>query len=157
MTYRERLIESLTKAGFQRLYNANIFDKAQKAREERAIILRKRIERRERRASQNKVQRSNVVKCRDLMIGDWIQDKHGFRFYIVGIGEDYAYATFEENEGDLWEFDNEIEPCYGIPLDEVREQVEAVTEITAEFDYLHEFQQYLRVTGQREEANKIKL
>ena len=103
------------------------------------------------------MQRSNVVKCRDLMIGDWIQDKHGFRFYIVGIGEDYAYADFEENEGDLWEFDNEIEPCYGIPLDEVREQVEAVTEITAEFDYLHEFQQYLRVIGKREEANKIKL
>ena len=103
------------------------------------------------------MQESSIVKCRDLMIGDWIQDKHGFRFYIVGVGEDYAYADFEGNEGDLWEFDNEIEPCYGIPLDEVREQVEAVTEITAEFDYLHEFQQYLRVTGQREEANKIKL
>lgn len=103
------------------------------------------------------MQESSIVKCRDLMIGDWIQDKHGFRFYIVGLGEDYAYADFEENEGDLWEFDNEIEPCYGIPLDEVREQVEAVTEITAEFDYLHEFQQYLRITGQREEANKIKL
>lgn len=27
MTYREKLIESLTKAGFQRSYNANIFDK----------------------------------------------------------------------------------------------------------------------------------
>ena len=27
MTYREKLIESLTKAGFQRLYNAYIFDK----------------------------------------------------------------------------------------------------------------------------------
>ena len=103
------------------------------------------------------MQESSIVKCRDLMIGDWIQDKHGFRFYIVGVGEDYAYADFEGNEGDLWEFDNEIEPCYGIPLDEVREQVEKVTEITAEFDYLHEFQQYLRVTGQREEANKIKL
>lgn len=103
------------------------------------------------------MQESSIVKCRDLMIGDRIQDKHGFRFYIVGLGEDYAYADFEENEGDLWEFDNEIEPCYGIPLDAVREQVEAVTEITVEFDYLHEFQQYLRVVGQREKANKIKL
>lgn len=27
MTYRDKLIESLTKAGFQRSYNANIFDK----------------------------------------------------------------------------------------------------------------------------------
>lgn len=93
------------------------------------------------------------IKCRDLMIGDWIQDEHGFRFYIVGLGEDYAYATFEGNEGDPCK----IAPCYGIPLDEVREQVEAVTEITMDFDYLHEFQQYLRVTGMREEANKIKL
>ena len=43
------------------------------------------------------MQESSIVKCRDLMIGDWIQDKHGFRFYIVGVGEDYAYADFEEN------------------------------------------------------------
>lgn len=70
------------------------------------------------------------IKCRDLMIGDWIQDEHGFRFYIVGLGEDYAYATFEGNEGDPCK----IDPCYGIPLDEVREQVEAVTEITMDFD-----------------------
>lgn len=34
------------------------------------------------------MQESSIVKCRDLMIGDWIQDEHGFRFYIVGIGED---------------------------------------------------------------------
>ena len=27
MTYKEKLIESLTKVGFQRSYNANIFDK----------------------------------------------------------------------------------------------------------------------------------
>nr|DAG75118.1 MAG TPA: hypothetical protein [Caudoviricetes sp.] len=73
------------------------------------------------------------IKCRDLMIGDWIQDEHGFRFYIVGLGEDYAYATFEGNEGDLWEFDDKIEPCYGIPLDAVRVQVEAVTEIMTDY------------------------
>ena len=42
----------------------NDFSKAQKAREERAIILRKRIERRERRASQNKGHRS-VIKSKD--------------------------------------------------------------------------------------------
>lgn len=109
MTYREKLIESLTKAGFERGYNEDMYYKDLNDEE---VTIR-------------------------VMFG--------------------AYADFEENEGDIWEFDNEIEPCYGIPLDEVREQVEAVTEITAEFDYLHEFQQYLRVTGQREEANKIKL
>lgn len=42
----------------------NDFNKAQKAREERAITLRKRIERRERRASQNKGHRS-ALKSKD--------------------------------------------------------------------------------------------
>lgn len=42
----------------------NDFNKAQKAREERAINLRKRIERRERRASQNKGHRS-AIKSKD--------------------------------------------------------------------------------------------
>lgn len=42
----------------------NDFNKAQKAREERAITLRKRIERRERRASQNKGHRS-AIKSKD--------------------------------------------------------------------------------------------
>lgn len=42
----------------------NDFNKAQNAREERAITLRKRIERRERRASQNKGHRS-AIKSKD--------------------------------------------------------------------------------------------
>ena len=46
----------------------NDFDKAQKAREERAIILRKRIERRERRASQNKGHRSAIKNKDDKSI-----------------------------------------------------------------------------------------
>ena len=91
------------------------------------------------------------------MIGDWIQDEQGFRFQIEALGSDYAYATFKGNEAIMCRFDNKNAPCYGIPLSEVKEQVEAVTEITMDFDYLHEFQQYLRVTGMREEANKIKL
>lgn len=44
------------------------FDKAQKAREERAITLRKRIERRERRASQNKGQISALKRKDDKSI-----------------------------------------------------------------------------------------
>ena len=91
------------------------------------------------------------------MIGDWIQDEQGFRFQIEASCSDYAYATFKGNEAILCRFDNKNAPCYGIPLSEVKEQVEAVTKITMDFDYLHEFQQYLRVTGMMEEANKIKL
>lgn len=46
------------------------------------------------------------IKCRDLMVGDWITNRNGFPMQITNVGEDYAYATFEGNEGDPWEFDD---------------------------------------------------
>lgn len=45
-----------------------------------------------------------TIRCRDLMVGDWITDEHGFPMQITTVGEDYAYATWEGNEGDPWEF-----------------------------------------------------
>ena len=42
------------------------------------------------------------------MVGDWIADNNGFQWQITNVGDDYAYATFEGNEGDPWIFgDNE--------------------------------------------------
>ena len=46
------------------------------------------------------------IKCRDLMVGDWITNRNGLPMQITNVGEDYAYATFEGNKGDPWEFDN---------------------------------------------------
>ena len=46
------------------------------------------------------------MKCRELMVGDWITDNNGFRWQIICVGDDYAYATFEGNEGDPWEFED---------------------------------------------------
>ena len=40
------------------------------------------------------------------MVGDWCCDKHGFPMQITNVGDDYAYATFEGDEGDPWEFDD---------------------------------------------------
>ena len=40
------------------------------------------------------------------MVGDWCCDLHGFPMQITTVGDDYAYATFEGNEGDPWEFDD---------------------------------------------------
>ena len=52
------------------------------------------------------------MKCKELQIGDWIQDKNGNPMQIIGVGDDYAYATFEGNEGDPWEFDDkDDQPC----------------------------------------------
>ena len=46
------------------------------------------------------------MKCKEFQICDWIQDKNGFQWQIIGVGDDYAYATFEGNEGDPWEFND---------------------------------------------------
>ena len=54
--------------------------------------------------------RSNMntvtIKCRDLMVRDWVTNEHRFPMQIINIGDDYAYATFEGNDGDPWEFDD---------------------------------------------------
>ena len=44
--------------------------------------------------------------CKELQFGDWITDNNGFPMQITNVGDDYAYATFEGNEGDPWEFDD---------------------------------------------------
>lgn len=50
------------------------------------------------------------------MIGDWIQDSHQFPMQVRVVGEDYAYATFEGNEGDPCQFDDKDDQPEGIPL-----------------------------------------
>ena len=60
--------------------------------------------------------KTETIKCRDLMVGDWCCDRHGFPMQITNVGGDYAYATFEGNEGDPWEFDDKDEQPEGIPL-----------------------------------------
>ena len=56
--------------------------------------------------------------CKELQISDWIADNNGFQWQIICVGDDYAYATFEGNEGDPWEFDDEDEHPYAIELTE---------------------------------------
>lgn len=56
--------------------------------------------------------KTETIRCRDLMVGDWITDNHGFQWQITVVGDDYAYATFEGNECDPWEFDDkDDQPC----------------------------------------------
>ena len=56
------------------------------------------------------------MKCKALQILDWVQDKNGFQWQIIGVGDDYAYATFEGNESDPWEFNDKDDRPEGIPL-----------------------------------------
>ena len=57
-----------------------------------------------------------TIQCRALMVGDWCCDRHGFPMQITNVGDDYAYATFEGNEGDPWEFDDKDDQPQPIPL-----------------------------------------
>lgn len=55
------------------------------------------------------------MKCKELQIGDWIQDENGFPMRIIKVGRDYACAIFGDNECP-WAFeDNDVQP-EGIPL-----------------------------------------
>ena len=47
-----------------------------------------------------------ALSVKELMVWDWCCDRHGFPMQITNVGDDYAYATFEGNEGDPWEFDD---------------------------------------------------
>ena len=49
------------------------------------------------------------MKCKELMVGDFCRSGHGLQMQITNVGDDYAYATFEGNEGDPWEFDDKDE------------------------------------------------
>lgn len=56
------------------------------------------------------------MKCNELMVGDWIADKHGFHMQVTAVGNDYLYADFEGNEGDVVEFDDKSFKPYPILL-----------------------------------------
>lgn len=43
------------------------------------------------------------------MVGDFCRSGHGLSMQITNVGDDYAYATFEGNEGEPWEFDDKDE------------------------------------------------
>ena len=57
-----------------------------------------------------------ALSVKELMVRDWCCDKHGFPMQITTVGDDYAYATFECNEGDPWEFDDKDDQPKPIPL-----------------------------------------
>ena len=52
------------------------------------------------------------------MVGDWCCSGHGLPMQITNVGEDYAYATWEANEGDPWEFDDKDEQPQPIEITE---------------------------------------
>ena len=56
------------------------------------------------------------MKCNELQVWDWITDNNGFQWQIICVGDDYAYATCEGNEGDPWEFEDKDDQPQPISL-----------------------------------------
>ena len=63
------------------------------------------------------------MKCKELMVGDFCRSGHGLPMQITNVGDDYAYATFEGNEGDPWEFDDK--DCPPEPIEITYDLLEA--------------------------------
>lgn len=129
--------------------------------------------------------KTETIRCRGLMVGDWITDEHAFPMQIVNVGDDYAYATFEGNEGDPWEFcDKEGFEPHPIPItpkilekngwwrnkegvwlhDEVDFGIERWNGVflcyninQIKLDSVHQVQQVLRLAGMTEMANNFKI
>ena len=57
------------------------------------------------------------------MVGDFCRSGHGLPMQITNVGDDYAYATFEGNEGDPWEFDDK--DCPPEPIEITYDLLEA--------------------------------
>lgn len=127
------------------------------------------------------------IRCRDLMVGDWITDNHGFQWQITNVGDDYAYATFEGNEADPWEFDDKDDQPQPIPItyeilkkngwkdaeywceykdDKViiqcrlpimRGRINEIVFENFKCEYVHQYQHLLRLYGLNELANNFKV
>ena len=63
------------------------------------------------------------MKCKELMVGDFCRSGYGLPMQITNVGDDYAYATFEGNEGGPWEFDDK--DCPPEPIEITKELLEA--------------------------------
>ena len=127
---------------------------------------------------------TETIRCRALMVGDWCCDQHGFPMQITNVGDDYAYATFEGNEGDPWEFDDKDDHPQPIPItpeilekngwwydgddmwqhEEVGFYIEKLNERfrcydinDIKLDSVHQLQETLRLCGLNELANNFKI
>ena len=83
----------------------------------------------------------------NIMVGDWVATEHGFPMQIINVGEDYAYATFEGNEGDPWEFDDKDEQPH--PIEITTEILKANGWEVHSYTLPHNFDEYFYVNDEK--------
>ena len=57
-----------------------------------------------------------TIKCRDLMVGDLVNNEYGLPAQIINVCNVCAYAIFKNNEDSPWVFDNYVYHPVPIPL-----------------------------------------
>ena len=67
-----------------------------------------------------------TVKCRDLMVGDWVTNEHGLPAQIINVDNLCAFTIFgsdEDDEGEPWVFDDK--DCQPSPIEITTELLKA--------------------------------
>ena len=57
-----------------------------------------------------------VMKCNELMVGDWVADDCGFPVQVVSVGQNYLYADYEGSGFTIVEFNDMDNNLYPILL-----------------------------------------
>ena len=57
---------------------------------------------------------TTTIKCRDLMVGDWVADRYGYITQIIFVGN--GYASFEDDERNPCQIDDKYNKPQPIPL-----------------------------------------
>ena len=62
--------------------------------------------------------RTDKIKCKDLMIGDWVCTKKGFPMKVVSVGKCWCQVEFEVVNGDVryFDLDDKEVAAFGIPI-----------------------------------------
>lgn len=125
------------------------------------------------------------IRCKDLMVGDWVANRNGSPMQIVVVDEDNAYAC-EGNEERPWIFgyDEDYEPIPLTPeilekngwkeaeywheyqdgeniiqccLPDMRGRINGIEIENFKCEYVHQYQHLLRLCGLNELADNFKV
>ena len=125
------------------------------------------------------------IRCKDLMVGDWVANRNGSPMQIVAVDEDNAYAC-EGNEERPWIFgyDEDYEPIPLTPeilekngwkeaeywheyqdgeniiqccLPDMRGRINGIEIENFKCEYVHQYQHLLRLCGLNELADNFKI
>ena len=125
------------------------------------------------------------MKCKELMINDWVSDKYGYLMQITVIGD--GYVSFEDDEGNLCQLDDKCNQPEPIPLTyeilkkngwkdaefwceyqegnnsiqaclpDMRGRINGIEIEHFKCEYVHQYQHLLRLCGLDELADNFKI